>query len=72
MIDIVDRLRVVLDKYRGRYKRVGWQPVVEDAIHEIERLRSKLALSDMMLEGAVFSIERLRSALGEQGTDGHG
>jgi hypothetical protein len=43
MTDIVDRLHVILDKYRHRYKRVGWQPVVEDAICEIRRLRAWLA-----------------------------
>jgi hypothetical protein len=42
MTDIVDRLRVVLDKY----DRVGWHPVVEDAIDEIERLRRVVRLAD--------------------------
>jgi hypothetical protein len=42
MTDIVDRLHVILDKYQRRYKRVGWQPVVRDAISEIRRLRKLL------------------------------
>jgi hypothetical protein len=40
--DIVERLCVILDKYERRYKRVGWRPVVVDAIHEIRRLRGAL------------------------------
>jgi hypothetical protein len=67
MTDIVDRLHVVLDKYRHRYKRVGWQPVVADAIREIRWLRIRLAEYD---DGPVSP--RHHDPVNRQGRSSHG